>query len=159
MTTLLRKALGDSHHRSVPDAGLRPSQGPAVSDARKRLLDAAARAGVAEPQAPVVVGGVLRSFAEHLPDGERQHLVSHLPGDVRSMLEAPSRLGNPPQGRSPSDLAFLISTGALDVVTAVKVVRPVLGELGALVPEEVADIAAVLPADLREFWEAAAAPA
>ncbi|HVW33681.1 MAG TPA: hypothetical protein VHL53_14170 [Acidimicrobiia bacterium] len=34
--------------------------------------------------------------------------------------------------------------------------KAVLGELQALVPEEAADIAAVLPADLRAFWQAAA---
>jgi uncharacterized protein (DUF2267 family) len=130
----------------------------AGSDARKRLLDAAARAGVAEPQAPLVVRGVLSCFADYLPDGERRHLLSHLPGDVRSMLEAQIGLGNADLRRSLPDFALLISTGAIDVVTAVRAVRPVLGELGALVPGEVADVAAVLPADLRELWEATAAP-
>jgi uncharacterized protein (DUF2267 family) len=60
--------------------------------------------------------------------------------------------------RSAPDLVFLLlfSTDAIDVLTAVRVVKAVLGELRSLVPEEAADVSAVLPADLRELWEAAA---
>lgn len=139
----------------------RPSEGRrehAVSEARKRLLAAAVLAGVAEEQAPVVVRAVLSRFAERLPDGERQHLLSHLPADVRSMLEAPRRVGHPRRVRSLPDLVFLtlVSTDAIDPATGPAVVTGVLGELHALVPEEVADIAAVLPADLRVFWQTAA---
>jgi uncharacterized protein (DUF2267 family) len=136
----------------------RPSEGRhehAVSEARKRLLAAAVRAGVAEEQAPVVVRAVLGRFSERLPDGERGHLLGHLPADVLSMLETPKRLGHPRRVRTLSDLVFLIlvSTDALDPATAPEVVRSVLGELRRLVPEEAADVAAVLPADLRAFWE------
>ena len=151
-------------HVGLLRSDTRPSQSHrehAASDARRRLVAAAVGAGVVETQAPVVVRAVLSHFAERLPEGARQHLLGHLPGDVRSMLEGPRRLGHPRRVRSLPDLVFLtlVSTEAIDVTTAVKVVKAVLGELRALVPEEVADVAAVLPADLREFWEATAAPA
>lgn len=136
----------------------RPSQGRghAVSEARKRLLGAAARAGVPEEQAPLVVRAVLGRFSERLPERERAHLLVHLPEDVRSMLEAPKRLGHPRRVRTVSDLVFmiLVSSDAVDPAKARDVARSILGELRRLVPEEAADIAAVLPAELRAFWEA-----
>lgn len=138
----------------------RPSQGrhqPAVSEARKRLIAAAMRAGVPEERAWMVVRAVLGRFSERLPEGEREHLLGHLPADVVSMLDTPKRLGHPRRVRSLSDLVFLIlvSTEVLDPTTAPQVVSSVVGELRLLVPEEAADVASVLPADLREFWEAA----
>ena len=149
-------------HVGLVRGDTRPSQGHhehALSEPRKRLQAAAVRAGVAEEQAPMVVRAVLGRFAERLPDGERKHLLGHLPADVLSMLETPKRLSHPRRMRSLSDLVFLIllSTDKLDPVTAPEVVTSVLGELRRLVPEEAADIAAVLPADLRALWEAAAA--
>jgi uncharacterized protein (DUF2267 family) len=145
-------------HLGLLRSDTRPSEGRrehAVSDARKRLLATAVQAGVAERQAALVVRAVLSRFAERLPDGERRHLVGHLPADVRSMLEAPRRLGHPRRVRSLPDLVFLtlVSTDAIEPATAPDVVTSVLAELHALVPEEVADVAAVLPADLRAFWQ------
>jgi uncharacterized protein (DUF2267 family) len=51
-------------------------------------------------------------FLLRLPTGERDHVVRHLPTDVRRVLRT----------------------------------------LAELVPEEVADISAVLPAGLRQLW-------
>jgi uncharacterized protein (DUF2267 family) len=149
-------------HVGLLRSDTRPSEGRqehAASEARKRLLAAAVRTGVAEEQAPVVIRAVLSRFAERLPDEERRHLIGHLPADVQSMLEAPRRLGHPRRVRSLPDLVFLtlVSTDAIDPAIGPEVVTSVLGELQALVPEEVADIAAVLPTDLRAFWQAAAA--
>ena len=147
-------------HLGLLRGDARPSEGcheQRVSDARKRLLAAAVRAGVAQEQAPVVVRAVLGRFSERLPHGEREHVLGHLPADVRAMLDAPKRLGHPRRVRSLADLVFLLllSTDALDPATAAEVVRSVVGELRRLVPEEAADVAAVLPADLRAFWETA----
>jgi uncharacterized protein (DUF2267 family) len=138
----------------------RPSQGRhehPVSEARKRLIAAAVQAGVSEEHAWMVVRAVLGRFSERLPEGERKHLLSHLPADVVSMLDTPKRLGHPRRVRSLSDLVFLIlvSTEALDPTTAPQVVSSVVGELRRLVPEEAADVASVLPTDLRELWEGA----
>jgi uncharacterized protein (DUF2267 family) len=38
---------------------------------------------------------------------------------------------------------------------AVSITREVIGELRSLVPDEEADVAAVLPTELRELWEKA----
>lgn len=74
------------------------------------------------------------------------------------MLDAPRRLGHPRRVASAPDLVFLllVSTDAIDVMTAVRVVKAVLGELRSLAPEEAADVGAVLRTDLRELWESAA---
>lgn len=148
-------------HIGLLGSDTRPSEGRrehATSEARKRLVAAAVGAGVAQADAPAVVRAVLSRFSERIPHGERRHLLTHLPDDVRSMLDVPRLLGRPRRVRSLPDLVFLtlVSTDALDPLDGPKVVRAILGELQALVPEEVADIAAVLPVDLREFWEAAA---
>jgi uncharacterized protein (DUF2267 family) len=148
-------------HIGLLGSDTRPSEGrrePTASEARKRLMAAAVAEGVAQTDAPAVVRAVLSRFSERLPPGERRHLLTHLPDDVRSMLDAPRLLGRPRRVRSLPDLVFLtlVSTDALDPRAGPLVVRAILGELQALVPEEAADIAAVLPADLREFWEAAA---
>jgi len=147
-------------HVGLLPGDTRPSEGragPAESEARKRLLAAAVRAGVAESDAPTAVRVVLSRFAERLPAGERRHLLSHLPGDVRTMLDAPRRLGRPPRLRSLPDLVFLtlVSTNVIPPGAGRSVVTAVVGELQALVPEEAADVAAVLPSDLRRFWQAA----
>ena len=149
-------------HTGLLRGDTRPSEGRREhppSGARKRLVAAAVRAGVAEREAPAVVRAVLSRFSERLPEGERQHVFGHLPDDVRSLLDAPRLIGHPGRVRTLSDLVFLIlvSTDAeVDPETGPKVVKAILGELQALVPEEAVDVAAVLPTELRAFWQAAA---
>jgi len=146
-------------HVGLLRSDTRPSEGRRdrpVSEARKRLVAAAVRAGVAEADAPAVVRAVLSRFAERIPPGERRHLFLHLPDDVRSLFDAPRTLGRPRRIRSLPDLVFvtMVSTPAGDRAAGPKALEAILAELQALVPEETADIAAVLPTELRQFWEA-----
>lgn len=145
-------------HIGVPAGDTRPSEGgtDSTSDALERLLAAAAATGA--PGSPrSVVRAVLATFAEHVPDDERRHLFSHLPEDVRALATPPRRRGARVARIHHVDefVAAVTAADGLDPSGAVKTVESVLGALRELVPEETADIAAVLPVELRKFWNAA----
>jgi uncharacterized protein (DUF2267 family) len=135
-------------HRQPPSAALR------------QLLGAATGAGVDKQHGPAAVHAILAAFLERLPAGEREQVATHLPADVRRLAGAPSRGGG--SARRPRTVADLVAhVVALDGVTAESaepVIAAVLATLRALVPEEVADIGAVLPRDLARFWEEASTP-
>ncbi|HLI15319.1 MAG TPA: DUF2267 domain-containing protein [Acidimicrobiales bacterium] len=149
-------------HVGLTRGDTRPSGGrhEQASPARRRLVEAARAAGVPDDHAVAAVRAVLATFAERVPTDELDHVLAHLPEDVRSMLERPRRSGMP---RRHDPRAALL--GAVAAVTprgeevAPAVVAAVLGELRRLVPEEAADLAAVLPGELRRWWEEAAEPA
>jgi uncharacterized protein (DUF2267 family) len=138
----------------------RPSTGRAVeqpSAAKQRLLEAAVAAGVDRVRAPWAVRAVLATFADRLPPGERDHVAGHLPTDVRAMFTPPRRLRQRPPVRSVHELVATVAHRADPVAgedeeQALVLTRAVLAELRHLVPEEAADVAAVLPGELRELW-------
>ena len=131
----------------------RPSEGVQPSVAYRSLLDAARGAGVPMGQERLAVRVVLAAFLERLPEHEREHVLGHLPPDAHSLAEPARRHGMSDISR-PAEVADLVvrnrAAGA-DIADAV--VRSVLGALRALVPDEVADVTAVLPAALRAVWE------
>lgn len=138
----------------------RPSEGhetPQRSDARRRL-DAAARRAGAGDLASRAVRAVLASFFERLPAGEREHVLTHLPADVQDLATPPHRVGaGTKRMRTVDDLVSTVVAADPNAASAdaMRMTESVLVELRALVPEERADIAAVLPQELREFWERA----
>jgi uncharacterized protein (DUF2267 family) len=141
----------------------RPSEGarhPAVSEARTRLVGAAVEAGVDELHAPAAVRAVLSVFAERLPAGERAHLAAHLPDDVLQLLSPPRRHGTTAERlRTVPELVAEVATmapGDIPPEQRGPAVEAVLHTLRRMVPEEARDVAAVLPHDLREVWEAGA---
>jgi uncharacterized protein (DUF2267 family) len=146
-------------HRGFTRSDSRPSAGAAVakpSDALERLLAAVSSAGPADhPQS--VLRGVLSTFAEYVPSDERGHLLTHLPSDVRELVEPPRRRGaRRTHGRHLDEfVSAVVAADGLDQSRASYVIESVLGVLRELVPEEAGDIAAVLPRELREFWNAA----
>lgn len=136
----------------------RPSAGHAVhqpSAALESLLGAAAKAGVAPTVAPLVVRGVLATFADRLPASQRAHLTSHLPADVRPLLTPPRRIRDARPARSFHDLVgrIVATTSGLELDRAEEVTVDVVHALGDLVPDDLASVAAVLPPELRELWE------
>jgi uncharacterized protein (DUF2267 family) len=139
-----------------PSAG-RDAQAHEPSAARRRLLEAAISAGVQENVALPVVRGVLATFAERLPVGERRHVAAHLPADVQSMFAAPRRRGHTRPARRVDDLIARIMATTADLPRdhAAEVTRAVLRALRSLVPDETAGVAAVLPLELRQLWQAA----
>lgn len=148
-------------HVGLGKVGARPSDGRAVhppSHALEHLLAAAQRAGDSDEAARPAVRAVLATLVARLPPGERDHLVSHLPADVRAFASLPRRHGAPARRlRHRSEfVAAVVTADALDPDRADQVVSAVLSALRELVPEEAADVAAVLPRELRALWTASA---
>ena len=150
-------------HVGLLPSDTRPSDGAhhrPPSPALRQLLGAATGAGLDEEHAPAALRAVLSAFLERLPAGEREQVATHLPADVRQLAAGPRRVGAP--ARQPRTVADLVArVVAIDGVTpesAEPVIAAVLATLRTLVPEEAADIGAVLPHDLARFWKEASAP-
>jgi len=150
-------------HVGLISGDTRPSSGKLVhqpSDGHRRLFHAATAAGVDPAAAQPIVRAILATFADRLPDVEREQMATHLPEDVRSLFSPPWRARSAPArtelvARSLTDLVARIAgdTAGLPPEKARDVTAAVLAELRSLVPDKPADAAAaVLPAELREFW-------
>jgi uncharacterized protein (DUF2267 family) len=146
--------LGLGANDTRPSAG-RQAHEREPSAAKQRLLDAATGAGVDDAAALPVVRAILATFAERLPTAERDQVAVHLPADVRALFVAPRRHRHTKPARRVGELIANIS-GSLTLVpldVAVHATRAVLETLHALVPDEAADVAAVLPARIRQLWQ------
>lgn len=130
------------------------------SAAVQRLTGAArAAAGLEAGRAELVVSAVVTTLAERLPPREREHFVRHLPADLQPMASrprSPAKVGS--RIRTAKEFAESVrSLAGLDhdapLIREVVASRAILGELRALVPEEADDVAAVLPAEIRELWK------
>ena len=140
----------------------RPSEGKSEhppSEARKRLQLAVQQAGVGEQHATRAVRAVLGTLGEQIPPRELDHVRSHLPADVQSLMQPPRRTGAAFRRvrTVPEFVAEVISVDGVPPASGPEIVEAVLGVLKGLVPEETADVAAVLPKDLRRMWEEAGA--
>jgi uncharacterized protein (DUF2267 family) len=144
-------------HVGLLPSDTRPSQGRdryQPSQARTRLEAAALRAGAAAPGVKAV-RVVLGAFCERIPEGERAQVFAHLPADVRCLAAPARRHGDgAAELRTIEELVTVVASADadLDTSTARAVIAAVLGELWSLVPEERADVAAVLPQELRALW-------
>jgi uncharacterized protein (DUF2267 family) len=148
-------------HVGLLPSDTRPSEGERhqpPSDALRQLLAAATGAGVTEDRARRAVRAVLATFVDRLPEGERDQVTRHLPADVRQLTTRPRPLGTPKgQARTVAELvARVVSADGMAAESAEPVIAAVLGTLRTLVPEEVDDITAVLPEDLKHLWRAEA---
>ncbi|HEY8524083.1 MAG TPA: DUF2267 domain-containing protein [Acidimicrobiales bacterium] len=150
------------HVTPIP-AEARPSGGgarPAPSPAYERLVEAAYGAGAPADVAPRAVRAVLGFLADRVPGDELDQLASHLPADVRALCTPPARRGaHAGRVRTVRQLVADLApaTDPLPPEQAEHVIESILGALRELVPEEAFDVAAVLPAELRDFWLAAMA--
>lgn len=135
----------------------RPSQSRVLtvpSQALQSLLDAAAAAGASHPRS--AVHAVLRGVFDRIPADERDDVLAHLPDDVRALAEPVVRQGKTARVKHLSQLvAAIVADGGVPVADAEAITTSVITPLRALVPEEVADVAAVLPAELRDVWTGA----
>jgi uncharacterized protein (DUF2267 family) len=157
VTSYLHVGLGRGDER--PSEGRRHQVGP--SNALRKLGWAAALAGGWSARGDVPawaetsVGAVLTVLAALLPPGERDHLLGHLPPDVRAFV-MPSRRRTIRRAES-----FVAAAAALDAMPNGReedIVLAVLSVLRELVPEEAHDVSAVLPAEIAELWWSAAEP-
>jgi uncharacterized protein (DUF2267 family) len=139
----------------------RPSQGgrhAAPSYARRLLIAAAREGGVPADRAPVLADAVLNAVLERVPASTGDHLLAHLPKDVRTSAVRKRRRDIPRHERTlDSFIEEVASVALLDEDVARRGAQTVVQGLQKLAPEEVDDIAAVLPADLRSFWLQSAA--
>jgi len=142
-------------HVGLGPSDTRPSEGRASrqsSAAYEALVEAARRAGVDAGAEERSVRAVLGPFMERVPLDEREQVLAHLPADARALAGAPRRHGGT-RLRTRDDLDDEVERIAgVDPLVADALSFTILGALRALVPEEVADVAAVLPAGLRAAW-------
>jgi uncharacterized protein (DUF2267 family) len=149
----------ESHlHPGFVGGDTRPSLGAAVpqppSEALAALVAAAREAGAGGyPRA--AVHAVLCGFIDRMPDGERDQILAHLPSDVQVLAGPARRQGDPvPHLKTvPQLVAAVIAEGGIDPAHAERITRAVVATLRGLVRDEVGDIAAVLPSELRALWE------
>lgn len=145
-------------HVGLLPSDTKPSTGhaqpPPPSAAFKQLTDTAVRVGA--PTAPTtVLRAVLSTFCEQIPIDEREHVLGHLPGDVRRLAERPLRQGVVIERiRHANDLFDAVASAdhAIGASAAQAVTLAVLADLARLVPEERRDIEATLPEELRRLW-------
>ena len=135
-----------------PSEGAREGRHP--SEAMRLLLSAAQDAG-AGPEPRDTVHTVLCGFTDRIPEGERVHVLAHLPSDARALAGPAHRHGeHAPRVKSlPQLVASAVEQGGLDPRHAERITRSVVAALRSLVPEEADDVAAVLPAELRDLWD------
>jgi len=150
-------------HVGLTGGDTRPSEGRAVhapSGALRQLLDAAVGAGIDPESARPVVRGILATFADRLPAGERDQVAAHLPADVRPLFTPPRRAHRAAPPRTVHQLVARIAalTNELPHDKSEQVTAAVIGTLRGLVPEEAGDVGAVLPPELRAFWQGGATP-
>lgn len=146
-------------HVGLISGDTRPSQGRArairqPSPMMRELIDAARAAGATDDEARPAVRAVLATFADRIPYDERAQLLSHVPEDVREIADPPRRLGTPvSRVRTISELVGAINAQAgIGDVHIPAITETVLAHLRRHVPEEAADVAAVLPDELRVLW-------
>jgi uncharacterized protein (DUF2267 family) len=151
----------ESHlHVGLLRSDTRPSLGrnapPPPSNARRRLLAAARRGGADDAHAPAAVRAILEVLFGRLPRGERDHLLGHLPADVRKMAFPPTYDADVVSDlRTVTDfIAAVIAEESDASGPATAIVTEILTEIRRLVPEEAGDVAAVLPSELRTLWMA-----
>jgi uncharacterized protein (DUF2267 family) len=140
---------------STPSQGARHA-GP--SHAKRLLVDAAREGGVPADRAAVLADAVLTAVLERVPESTSEHLLAHLPVDLRTLVTQTGRRGLP-RGERTLD-AFIedvASAALLEEHVARTGARTVVQGLQKLVPEEVDAVAAVLPPELRGFWLESAA--
>lgn len=144
------RGLENRLHLGLTLADTRPSEGrvPADSAMHRELQRAAHELGLDTGDAVTV----LDVFLHRLPRGERDHVLTHLPADVRSSIggAAPADVG---RISDEADLVDAVATsGAIPHDRADQLIRAVLAVLRNRVPEEADDVQAVLPTGLKPLW-------
>lgn len=147
----------DSHlHVGYFAGDSRPSEGGGrgrESAALHRLVTAAHGAGAAPGTERAAARSVLATFVSGLPAGERRHVLAHLPGDVRALVEEGPKVPHAPLRHVEDFAAAALPTLAPEMRRTIA--ESVLGALRELVPEEAADVSAVLSDELGGFWKTA----
>jgi hypothetical protein len=145
-------------HVGLTPGSTRPSTGrieaaAAPSAALRELLDAATDAGAPADRAATAVRAVLGAFAGRIPEDERTQLLAHLPADVRELAAVPQIAGDAlARMRTVDELVQTVTAPGLTAEQGRAIAEAVLAHVRRLVPEEAADVEAVLPAELKRLW-------
>lgn len=141
-------------HRGFGPGDTRPSAGrrhvgPSIGLAMLRKA-----AEVAGAQAQGLAAVTLSVFLSRLPLDERRQVIGHLPKDVRDLLDPAVRSGALIDVRDTDELIAEVVRRVPDASEAEvrRLVPRVIEVLRAFVPEEAADVRAVLPEGLRTLW-------
>lgn len=112
-----------------------------------------------EAAAEEVFRAVAHEFSRRIGRGEARHLASHLPLGLREIWLDESAAGRRPARFGRRELAAAVQSrlGLATPEQAEELLLVVFNWLRHLAPEELDDVAALLPADLRALWEHAAA--
>lgn len=143
-------------HVGMGPGDTRPSEGRTTvqsSPAWRELVGAARGVGLSDDGSQRAAQAVLATLLDCLPEGERQHVLAHLPEDVRMRSHPPLQVGRLAKPRTVQAFDAAVAERAqLLVHEAALATRAVLDSLRGLVPEEVDDVEAVLPSDLKPLW-------
>jgi uncharacterized protein (DUF2267 family) len=150
------QAVTSHLHIGLFPGDTRPSEGsghPAPSAALASVLAAAHGGGAPEGSERACARSVLSTFAALLPEGERRHVLTHLPTDLRILVEPlrPRWTGHAHPRRL--DKFAVAALPNVEPEARQAIVESVIGALRELVPEETVDVAAVLPENLRPLWK------
>lgn len=139
-------------HIGLMPGDTRPSEGrahPGPSYQRKRLQQAADTAHVRLDQTMAALAVVLA----RIPAGEREHVTNHLRADVRRPVDEVPVPGDVLRVRDVDEFVNVVAAVAnLSERRARRALEAVIVALAELVPEEVIDVLAVLPAELEHLW-------
>lgn len=143
-------------HVGLRPGDTRPSEGRAVtprSTAWKELVGAARGVGLSDDGAERVAQAVLATLLQCVPPEERAHVLAHLPADVRRRTAPPLEVGRLVRPRTVEQFDTAVCERArLSAGDAALATRAVLDAVRTLVPEEIEDVEAVLPAGLKALW-------
>ena len=145
-------------HLGLIPSDSRPSDATsAESTALRSLKEAVTSAGVHGPPADRALRATIGTFLRELPRDERRHVIAHLPEDVQALAgRRLDRHAVPLALREDDTLESTVhAASGLPVHDAHRVIANVLHVVARLVPEECADISAVLGGHTRHLWETA----
>lgn len=109
-----------------------------------------------EDAAERLVGAVLSTLFDVLPDDELAHVRTHLPDDVATLTDLVPIVGHPPVARTATAFVSQVAErSGRTRDTAAQAVGAVMRALQAAVPEEADDVEAVLPRELAALWREA----
>lgn len=116
----------------------------------RRFHDELEHRGITGRPADLAIAETLRLWLGLLPDGERAHVMAHVPDDVRSVVEAEPRHAR--YDRVEHFCRAVRRRSGLTPAENDTAVRAIVHQLKVMVPEECDDVAAVLPPGLAELW-------
>jgi uncharacterized protein (DUF2267 family) len=146
------ETIGSYLRVGLLDSDSRPSSGHVdPSKASRRLRDALVHTGISGRPAELALEHTLRLWTQAIPEGERAHVMSHLPDDVKAIVRTSDPRGDSVRG-SEELIDLVVLQSGLTAADGARAVSTIVHELHDLVPQDCDDVAAALPLGLRPMW-------